>query len=163
MKASQLLYVGLFLSITSVTFGGRSKIKGLHRILCPSPCGRCAANPLKGCRSCNANAHLFMMWGTHGICLGNCPIGYYSHHHVCTECQLYKCASCIDGRRCRRCVFPAKLHDEQCLEECPYGTEEIRYRGFGSICQEEAPNEIDIQLVDQGVDLDLALGDETQE
>ncbi|XP_077864688.1 R-spondin-3-like [Saccoglossus kowalevskii] len=111
----------------------------LNQWQCQWPCRRCTHRD--GCESCIDGHFLHKIWG-YGVCLGNCPIGYFAYYGLCTECALYQpqCASCKNAYECRRCKYPYKLHDVRCVDKCPSSTEEVLYSGFGSICQSNQDN-----------------------
>ena len=57
-----------------------------------------------------------MLW--EGICIGRCPVGYYSNNSKCLACEP-GCTACDSYKNCIKCSLSYNLHNNSCLDKCP--------------------------------------------
>nr|XP_039264598.1 R-spondin-2-like [Styela clava] len=95
-----------------------------HMNACPSRCVAC--DPVNGCTQCRSRTFLYLGQIRHrqrGICLHDCPDGYYGSRgketNMCKKCQVLNCASCFTSNYCTTCKDGYFLHDAKCLKTCP--------------------------------------------
>ena len=61
-----------------------------------------------------------------GICVLNCPFGYYLDmlSQLCKSCP-FTCSSCVSNQNCTNCSSPFLFFDFKCLAVCPINTTNV--------------------------------------